>query len=544
LTAVAVRAVEADAKGCSTGVRLNVAAAPEIAPVVQEAATRWVANNPRVSNECVRVQVSAAAPADVAAILAARAGGRINVGTPPTGTPSDADVPAVWIPDSVSWIGRVQGVDQNAFDADTTSIAMSPVVLAMPTAAAQALQGNQPRKLGMQDLGPILQRAVQQRDKTVKLGMAEPRRDAASLAGAVLLHDAVVTSPAQLPALVATYRTTAVSPDQATLVKGFGTTQVIAPMSEQAVIAFDAGAPQVPLEAVGIQPAPALDYPYAGVSGKPRAIAQAADLFRTALSSATYQDIFAKKGFRGPDGAAIAGFPAGEHGVTAEPVLGLPLDDAAKIADVVSIWTVSTTASRVLALTDVTSSMASVMTLPNGQQVTRSQVVQKASVDGLKLFVDASLLGRWEYAADLAPGKDYREVVPIAPLSQAQRNKLDVAVASVQLAPNDVCGLYSTLLAAYQVMKDGYRADLSNTIVVFIDGKNNKPGSMGLDELGTEFEKLADPTKPIRVIFLGIGPDVDLTELNAIAKATGGKAFQVSDPTTIGTIFLNALLRT
>jgi len=31
LTAVAVRAVEADAKGCSTGVRLNVAAAPEIA---------------------------------------------------------------------------------------------------------------------------------------------------------------------------------------------------------------------------------------------------------------------------------------------------------------------------------------------------------------------------------------------------------------------------------------------------------------------------------------------------------------------------------
>jgi hypothetical protein len=224
--------------------------------------------------------------------------------------------------------------------------------------------------------------------------------------------------------------------------------------------------------------------------------------------------------------------------------VGVPLDDSEKIADVVSIWTASKTPSRVLALIDVTASMATPMTLPNGVIVTRMQVVQKASIDGLKLFTNDSELGRWEYAADMSPGKDYREVVPIAPLDQAQRNRLDGAVAVSRPAPTDLCGLYSTLLDAYKVMQDGYRPDRSNTIVVFIDGRNNKPGSISPDQLETQFEMLADPRKPIRVILLGIGPDVDLNELNAIAKATGGKAFQVNDPTTIGTIFLNALLRT
>jgi len=377
----------------------------------------------------------------------------------------------------------------------------------------------------------------------VQIGLAEPRRDSASLAGAVMLHDAVVTSPAQLPALVATYRAATVAPDQATLLKGFGTTQVIAPMSEQAVLAYDGSGPQLPLVAAGLQPTPVLDYPYAVVSGKPRAIEQAAGLFREALTGSAYQDVFAKRGFRGPDGIATAGFPVG-NGVTAEPIVGVPLDDSEKIADVVSIWTVSKTPSRVLALIDVTASMATPMTLPNGVIVTRMQVVQKASIDGLKLFTNESELGRWEYAADMSKGLDYREVVPIAPLDQAQRNRLDGAVAVSRPAPTDLCGLYSTLLDAYKVMQVGYRPDRSNTIVVFIDGRNNKPGSISLDQLETQFEMLADPRKPIRVILLGIGPDVDLNELNAIAKATGGKAFQVNDPTTIGTIFLNALLRT
>lgn len=542
LTVIAVRAVAADAKGCSTGIKLTVAAAPEIAPAVQQAAVNWVATNPRVSNQCVRVQVDAMTPAEVANVLAARTGGHINVAAQPVPTPTDADVPGAWIPDSVSWIGRVQAVNRDAFDPDITSLAMSPVVLAMPEAVARTLQGSKPHKLGIPDLAALLQKVLRGGDKSPQIGMAEPRRDSASLAGAVLLHDAVVNNPAQLPQLVATYRAAALAPDQTALVKGFGTRQVIAPMTEQAVLAYDAAGPKLPLVAVGLEPALSLDYPYAVVSGKPRAITRAAELFRNALAGPDFHDLFARSGFRTADGGADPGFPVG-HGATADPVVGIPLDDPAKIADVVSIWTASKTPSRVLSLVDVTASMATPMTMPNGVQVTRLQVLQQAAVDGLKLFTNDSEVGMWAYAVALAPERDYREVVPIGVLDQAQRARLGVAIAGVQTVPTDFAALYDTLLAAYQVMKDGYRADRSNTIVVFTDGRNTKPGGTTLDDLELGLEKLADPAKPIRVVLLGVGPDVDLAELNAIAKATGGKAFQINDPAKIGSIFLNALLR-
>jgi Ca-activated chloride channel homolog len=542
LTIIAVRAVAADAKGCGSGVKLTVAAAPEVAPIVQKVATSWVETNPRVGNQCVGVQVNAMAPADVAVVLAAHAGGRINIGGSPAPAPTDAQVPAAWIPDSVSWLGRVQAINRDAFDPEFFSLAMSPVVLAAPDPVAQALQNGKPRKFGIPDLAKLLERVVRGTDKSLHIGLAEPRRDTAGLAGAVLLHDAVVNNPAQLPALVGTYRTVKLAPDQASLLKGFGTTHAIAPMSEQAVLAYDAAGPAVPLTAISLEPTMALDYPYAVVTGKPRAITRAAEMFRGALNGPDVRELLTKAGFRAQDGTADPGFPVG-HGVTADPIVGISLDDPTKIADVVSIWTASKTPSRILAMVDITASMNTPMILPNGTPATRMQVLQQAAVDGLKLFTDDSEAGLWAYAVQLGPNRDFREVVPIGELNPAQRARLGAAVASTQAAPTDVAALYDTLLAAYQVMKDGYRADRSNTIVVFTDGRNTKPGGTTLDDLQLGLEKLADPTKPIRVVLLGIGPDVNLTELETIAKATGGKAFQVSDPSKIGSIFLNALLR-
>jgi Ca-activated chloride channel family protein len=78
---------------------------------------------------------------------------------------------------------------------------------------------------------------------------------------------------------------------------------------------------------------------------------------------------------------------------------------------------------------------------------------------------------------------------------------------------------------------------------VFTGGPNNKPGGLTLDDTELELEKLTDITKPVRVVLLGIGPDVDINELNTIAKTTGGKAFKVERPEDIGGIFLQALLR-
>ena len=78
---------------------------------------------------------------------------------------------------------------------------------------------------------------------------------------------------------------------------------------------------------------------------------------------------------------------------------------------------------------------------------------------------------------------------------------------------------------------------------VFTAGGNTKPDGLSLDDVNLELERLTDPTKPIRVVLLGFGPDVNLDELNSIAKTTGGKAFKVERPEDIGSVFLQALLR-
>jgi hypothetical protein len=527
--AIAVRTVAANANGCSGGIRLTVAAAPEIEPAVREAATRWAQSNPKVNGQCVGVQVRAAEPADVANLLAVRAGGSINVAADPVPTPSESDVPAVWLPDSTSWIVRMQSVNREAFDPNAPSVALSPVVFAMPEALAAGVK----RPVGPAELLGLLQKVGA---GTLKVAAVEPRRNSASLVGAALLRDTIVTDSKKLVDMVRAYRAVNVAPDTGTLLKSFAPNQV-APMSEQAVLAFDNAdpAPALPLAAVPIEPAIALDYPYAIVNGKPRAVMEAAEQFRNALASDANLDVFAKRGFRAPDGTTGAGFPAG-HGASTEQLLAQPFADPAKVADVLSNWTATKSPSRVLALVDVTSSMNKPIVVKGGA-ASRLDVLRKTAVDGLRLFTDDSQLGLWAFA------DTHQEVVPVGQLGAAQRGRLTAAVNGATATAGDVCGLYEAVLAAYKSLKDGYQEGRSNTVVVFTDGANNKAG-MTMEQLELELERATDPTRPIRVVLLGIGPEVDQKELEQIAQRTGGKAFSVQDPDQIGTIFLEALLRT
>jgi hypothetical protein len=196
----------------------------------------------------------------------------------------------------------------------------------------------------------------------------------------------------------------------------------------------------------------------------------------------------------------------------------------------------------VLTLVDVTSSMNQPIVLSNGAAISRIDLLRKAASDGLKLFTDDSELGLWAFAAGPPGAVDYREVVPVGALDSAQRTRLNTALSSAATSPTNTCGLYQSVLAAYKTLRDGYRPGLSNTVVVFTDGTNSKPG-MSLEAFETQLELATDPTRPVRVVLLGIGPDVNQAELADIARRTGGRAFAVKDPEQIGTIFLEALLR-
>jgi hypothetical protein len=425
----------------------------------------------------------------------------------------------------------MQAVNRDAFEGDSRSLAASPVVFAVPEGLAGSLLPPGTTKLGAPELKAALGKLTK---GGVKLAAVEPRRNTTGLVGATALKNAVVASPADLVNMVGAYRAVQVAPNQRELLDEY-TENEIAPMSEQALAGYERSSPSVSLVAVPLNPSVTLDYPYIKVAGKSRATVQAADLFQGVLTADGNRDTYTKAGFRTADGATGAGFPAG-HGISLAPVPPQPFADGATINEILGYWTATKSPSRILTLVDVTNSMTKPFVLHSGVQTARIDVLRQTAIDGLKLFTDDSELGLWAFASG------HQELAPVATLDSAQRARLTTALDGKGVAASDECGLYEAVLAAYKILRDGYRAGRSNTVVVFTDGRNSKPG-LSLDDFETQLELATDPTRPVRVVLLGIGPDVDQNELNAIAQRTGGRAFSVQDPEQIGTIFLQALLR-
>jgi len=118
-----------------------------------------------------------------------------------------------------------------------------------------------------------------------------------------------------------------------------------------------------------------------------------------------------------------------------------------------------------------------------------------------------------------------------------------VQTCALPILENGATGLYDSTLAAYRAARQNFEPGRINTVIVMTDGRNEDKKSISRNQLLAELAKLQDPQRPIRIIGIGIGPDIDVGELQAIAGATGGQAFTTPDPTKIGDIFYSALSR-
>jgi len=530
VTVVTLRIVAANAAGCSGAIPLRVAATPEVAPVLQTVGARWLTTHPDVGGQCVALTVQAVAAPTVASSLTVYAGRAIDVASTPQPTPREDDLPAVWVPDSTAWVTRVQVVDRAAFEESARSIASSPVVVAMPEVAARLVGWPQGR-LRLPDIKTMLSGGK------LKLGIAEPRRDSAGLAATMMLAETMATSDAELPALVKALRGLVKTPGTAELLRRFGANLNAGPASEQAVLAHNAGKPPVKLVAVQVDPvAPQLDYPYAIRSALSREVAQAAHLFQDALLDAASAEAFARKAFRTPDGRLGPGFPV-TAATRGEPFIGTAIEDPSAVQKALGLWTAANSPSRTLALFDVTSSMGAQMQTSRGR-VSRAQVMGLAAQAGLELFASESRVGMWAFASR------HQEVLPIERLTADSRETLDERMAGARPSPDPRSELYTTLLDAYRLMKKGYDPTRPNIIVVLTDGGDSQPGGLRLETFKQGIEKLADPTRPIRVVLIGIGAgSADAADLQAIADIMGGGFFPMTSPEQIQIIFLKALLR-
>jgi hypothetical protein len=442
--------------------------------------------------------------------------------------------PDVWIPNSTIWLQRAQA--RGAWDSPVsgTSIASSPVVLALTQDAAT--------QLGWPAKQPTWADVL---NSSLKIGMPDPAREPVGVSVLFGIRDQMKAEAD--PQAAVTTQLRRLSPNTESTVgslfnrlpgdgaddnplDGF-------PVSENGVLRNNAKQ-GTPLVAVYADPAvPALDYPYVllpDAKGKKR---EAGEKFLTVLMQQTTADAFADAGFRTPDGEMLRKRGTAEltSGAKATPA---EIPQANDVDDLLNVWAGVNLSGRVQVLLDVSGSMAEPVP---GTNTNRLTLTLQAASRGIGLMKPSTKLGVWLFSTKLDGDKDYQEFLPVLPISEQARNGGLQRLATVQALPNGATGLYDSVLAAYQSARQNYEPGRINVVIVLTDGKNDDSNSISRDALLSGLGKLQDASRPILIVGIGIGPDVDAGELQAISGATGGQAFTADDPTKIDSIFYQAL---
>jgi Ca-activated chloride channel family protein len=541
--------------GCSGQIKLTVAAATEIAPAIEQTAQQWVTDGAKVGSTCVAVSVTGINPATMASAIAREH----KVSLAGLGAaPASVAVPDVWVPDSYTWLLRLKSEASGFVPTDGKPIAQSPIVVGMPAPVAERALQWPDKKIGWKDL-----LAQMGKTNSVRVGIVDPTRDAAGLAGLLALGSVASPDVQGQKQAVGALRALAAgaSSIREDLMNKFphsgdpndlATSLGAAPMSEEDVVAYNREKPPIPLAALYLDPQPpALNYPFAVMPEVDLQKSAAATGLRQALQTTSFKNALAVAGLRAADGTAGSGFaapigapsasapatsPAGgaEGGGTAAAGI-----DASVISQAIGKWAAVTVPGRVLAVYDISESMLT--KVPTAGGLTRAQVTQKASVQGLSLFDDNWEVGMWVFSTKLVGKRPWRQLVNISPLSSA-RGELQNSITQIIPKVNGATGLYDTALAAYKEVQEGWEAGRINSVILFTDGQNQNADGITLPSLVSQLTKLKDPKRPVRMVFIGIGDEVNRKELETIANATSaGGVFIAEDPAKISQIFLEAI---
>ncbi|MBB3084372.1 substrate-binding domain-containing protein [Geodermatophilus sabuli] len=509
-----VMAGDGSGAACTAPRVLRVAVAPELASVVEDAAAGVAGEEP--GGPCLRTEVAAADPADVARAV----------------TAAPADAPDVWIPDASLWLDRVRaaGVD---LPPESPSVATSPAVLAVGSERARAS--------GWPEHPPSPEELVG--EGPARLALREPATDAATAMALAGLLSATAEEPAGRAALAQALRHAVQVPlaTREELLAATGTGAASA-VSEQAVLAHNrrAGADRV----VAVHPPTggSLDYPFA-VLADDAAAARAAGRLLDALQGHGAQEAVAALGFR--DARGIGRPDTGrELGVdVAVPPAPIP---AAQLLEALRVTTVITSGTRMLAVVDVSGSMAE--QVPGAGGATRMDVTTEAAARATALYPDDARIGLWVFSRELTPGHDHQEVVPIGPLGPRDdgrlgRELLGRAIAGVRPLPDGDTGLYDTVLAAVRRVRQDWDPARVNSVVLLTDGRDDDEGGIGLPGLLAALDQESDPAAPVPVITIGLGAGSDTEALAAISRATGGSTYVAEDGADVYAVFEDAIGR-
>ncbi|MFC7612790.1 substrate-binding and VWA domain-containing protein [Actinokineospora soli] len=496
---------------CAAARPLAVTAAPDIAPVVDAAARRVAEADP-----CFQVRVTSRASALVAEELVVSDGG---------------EYPDVWVPESARWLQHAQGSGAWDVPVTGTSVATSPVVLAVAEETAT--------ELGWPAAPLTWDEVLTAESGTV--GLPDPSNDPVGVS--TLLGIQSMTANEADPGAAATALMRALSPNTlpqstdlfARLPGGSGPSAPLTafPSSEVSLVKHNARG-DAPLVAAYAD-VPALDYPYTVL---PRTAArEQAQRFLAALLDPAGETAFGDAGFRSPNGAALRDRSQDKR-TSAAPQDLVPMPEADTVDAMLNRWAGVNKSGRIQVLLDVSGSMAEPVP---GAGTDRMGVTLRAAELGMKLFKPTTRYSMWLFSTRLDGDKDYRELLPMAPVAEHLSGDAVQELRAVKAIKGGATGLYDSVLAAYKSARQNWEPGRVNLVIVLTDGKNEDADGISRQALLAELAKLQDPRRPLQIVGIGIGPDIDTAELRAVAEATGGQAFTTPDPTKIGDIFYAAL---
>jgi Ca-activated chloride channel homolog len=569
---------------CASGrVTLQVVADPDLAGLLKQVTRDYASTAPVVGDRCVDVSVRGLDSPEATASLAS---GWTD--------PSLGARPDVWVPASSTWASeldlQLNAAEQSSLvPTERPSVATSPLVIAMPKPMAQAL-GWPKQALGWSDLVAALRNPEgwaafgHPEWGQFKLGKTDPRLSEAGLGALLGAGIAVAGQGGREPTLaelaskapdlgemmLEVSRSPGDQVDTASTLlanleradeAGRALSYISAiPLPEKSVWDYNEGKPiddpslaserpkpKVPLAAIYPKEGTLQsDYPWIvlrapWVDDAKRA---AASDFLLYLKAPTVQARFQAAGFRSA---------RGQPGPVISESVGLLPNQPARIlappapqmlAMTLKGWDQTKRVANLLAVYDVSGSMGEKVP---GTDVTKMDLVKQAAASSLRLFTTESDIGVWEFATALDGSHDWRQQVPIGPISGKMpggKTRLDLLRAQLEgLAPTrGDTGLYDTALAAYQYVKQHYVPDRLNLVVLFTDGRNDDPnGGITLSELLQQLREGQKDDRKVRILTFGYGADADTDALKQISEATGGALFVSAKPTDIERVFVTAL---
>jgi Mg-chelatase subunit ChlD len=503
------------AAACPSTATVRVTVAPELAPT----ARRLLASPPRAADgSCVTAEVTAQAPLETVGSLSALAPGAL---------------PQVWVPDSSLWVAQAGAAQPRPVG----SAASSPVVLATSKVAAD--------QRGWTASAPSWTSAAR---GTPPLALPDLTASAAQLAalGAVRASSGTgaAADDATVQAVLASGRAGVGTTSDALAADRTGAADApVVPVAEQAVVAADRAAGGTPVAAVYPSGgSPTLDYPVVEVGRATGAPAPAVDVVVRALTSPAARAAVRADGFRDPSGQPPTGAAADVVPTAAPAALDL---SAADLGALLQRLTTLSKPSRLLTVVDVSSSMVAA-----AGPGTRITLARDALQSALSLLPDSYAGGVWDFAYRLQGDQDWQQLAAIQPFGtdggggKTQRQVIQQQFASLpdRLRPGGTA-LYDTTLAAVRASRAAFDPAAVNSVVLITDGRNEDDKGIGLDQLLSTLSTEADPSRPVKVVAIGIGPDADMGALQRIAAATGGAAYQAVDPADLQNVLFDAIRR-